>query len=178
MKPLIGSRAAALLDRLEARRSILQLDPARQARENLGRHLATHTHRILAFNLRGGMHQPIGQLAVIREEQQTARIDIQSSDSDPFAAFGPRQMLEHGGPSFGILLRHHFAVGLVIKQHLVTTLADTAQSDRLTIDTDRFITLDRRADSGGLTVNRDATGLNPGFDLAPGTVTGLRQELV
>ncbi len=178
MEPLIGSRAAPLLDRFEARRPILQLNPAGQTREDLRRHLATHTHCILALDLRGRMHQPIGQLAVVGEEQQTARIDIQSSHGDPFAALGPRQMLEHGGPSFGILLRHHFAVGLVVEQHLITALADAVQSDRLTIDTDRFITLHRRADGSGLTVNRDAAGLNPGFDLAPRAVAGLGQELV
>src|SRR5690606_35740642 len=52
--------------------------------------LAHDPHRILAVHLPGGVHQPVGQLAIGGEQQQAGGIDIQSANVDPAALLQAR----------------------------------------------------------------------------------------
>src|SRR3954471_9448167 len=52
---------------VEARRTVLELDAAPQPLEHVGRGIAADPNAIFTFDLARGMHEAMGQLAVIGE---------------------------------------------------------------------------------------------------------------
>jgi hypothetical protein len=69
MEPLIARAAAGVLDPLEAGRAILQGHPLLQPHLNLIGDLSAHPYGVFPFNLPRGVHQPVGQAAIIGKQE-------------------------------------------------------------------------------------------------------------
>jgi hypothetical protein len=46
---------------------------------------AQHPHRVFPLNLGRGVHQPVGQFAIVGQQQQALRIQVKPSHRDPAA---------------------------------------------------------------------------------------------
>ena len=98
------------------------------------------------------------QCAVVGQQQQSARVDVETTDDDPAAAGQPRQAVEARRPPFRIAPRAHHAVGLVHDQNARGGFG--AMMQRCTIDGDLVVVTDARAQRSQrspLTVTRPAS---------------------
>src|SRR4029078_2955354 len=85
-KPAVTALVGLELDTVESGGSILELDPPAQAVEHRRGLHAAQPHPVLPFYLAVGMHEPVRQLAVVGEQQQARRVDIESPGHDPATA--------------------------------------------------------------------------------------------
>ena len=177
--PVIGRIlvAATIFNRLAARDAVVE----RNAREQLLLLLfgqATHdANRVFAVDLITRVHQPIGKLTGIGEQQQTFSVVIEAPDIDPFAVADRRQLLEHGRTSFGIVARHNFARRLVIDEHPRARLRE-ANLDKLAVDTDFIAGAHLLTDFRGHAVHGNASSENHLLHRAPRPEPARRQHLV
>src|SRR5213594_3472593 len=96
--PAVRSAAPARGDAVEPGWAV-ESDPLSESAELFARELAPHPHRVLALDLVARMHEPVGELARVREEQETAGIEVQPADRDPVTTPNSRQIVEHGRPA-------------------------------------------------------------------------------
>ena len=114
--PVVGAFAAAVLDRLE--RCALAVDRRRRraaSRASSSLERAQHAHRVLALDAEARMHQLVGQLARVREQQQAFGVDVEPADRLPLALLQARQAAEHGRPVLRIVVRDDLAGRLVVR---------------------------------------------------------------
>ena len=83
--PAVGATAAGvgLDDLLEARRAVVQFHAMDQALQRFPRRRAEDAHGVFALELLGGVHQLVGQFAVVGQQQQAGGVDVQAADGDP-----------------------------------------------------------------------------------------------
>src|SRR5262249_8060045 len=96
-------------------------------------------HQILSIDLTRGVHQPMRQLAVRCEKQQSGGVDIQPADRDPAPTAGRRKALEDRWTPLRIVARSHFTNRLVIEQQLPGWRLYRAEIDLTSIE-QHFIT--------------------------------------
>ena len=112
------------------------------------------------------MHQSVGKLTRIGEQQQTFGVVVETADVDPFAVADRRQLLEHGRTSFGIVARHNFARRLVIDEHPRARLRE-ADLDELAVDTNFIAGAHLLTDFRGHAIHGNAPRENHLFHRAP-----------
>ena len=107
------------------------------------------------------MHEAVGELARVGEKQQSGAVQIQPADCNPPAR---RQRVEHGAPSLRIAPRHELAHRLVVEQHAGRFCL--RPFDGLAIHGDFIARAGSDAEAGDNAVDADASGRDPGLDLA------------
>src|SRR5207302_2920834 len=127
--------APARGDAVEPGWAVDESDPLSEPTELFARELAPHPHRVLALDLVARMHEPVGELAGVGEEQEPAGIEVQPADRDPVTAPNSRQMVEHGRPARRIARRDELPGRLVIDQQARRALLE-AQRNRGPVETD------------------------------------------
>jgi hypothetical protein len=149
--------AAGVLDLLDLRRAVVELDAALQRLDLLVGEPSEHAHRVLALDLVARMHHPVRELAGVREEQQALGVVVEAAHRDPAAVLDRRQHAEHRGALLGIVARHELAGRLVIDEHARLRLGE-ADLHRLAVDADLVARADLLPDVAGirLTVMRPA----------------------
>ena len=133
--PAVDAISTRLFQLVESRRPILEVDALDQAHALFGIEFAQHPHGVLALHLVTWMHQARSQVAPSGEQQESARVVVQSPDRNPAARGRPRQIGKDTWTPFGIVMRDDFARWLVIEQYRVLDRTGT-QTDRRTIDLD------------------------------------------
>ena len=101
------------------------------------------------------MHQAVGQLARVGEQQQTFGVEVKPAHRLPLTLHQARQAAEHGGPVLRVVMTDHFARRLVISQHAGRRWRH-AHAYRLAVDLDDVTVLDALAHVGRLAVDGDA----------------------
>ena len=112
--PAIGSRPADFLDNGKSRGAILEFNPSQQLPASILLDPAKDTNGVLALPAVARMHEPIGDIARSREDQQTFRVQIQTPHGNPAGAARLGKALKDQGTLFRIVAGHHLARGLVI----------------------------------------------------------------
>jgi len=136
---------------------------------------APHAYVVFALDLVPRVHQPLGELAVVRQEQQPLGVVVQAPDGvDVRAHF--RQELEHRVAVLGVLARRHVAARLV-EQDVAAARGD---ADALAVDADVVGPgIGFRAEfEDRLAVDRDAALCDEGFGGAAGRDARGREDLL
>ena len=135
--PMVGRVfvAAAIFHRLAAGDAVFQRNTRDQLLLLLIRQATHDANGIFAVDFVTRVHQPVGELTGIGEQQQTLGVVIEPPYVDPFAVADRGQLLEHGRTSFGIVPRHNLARRLVIDQDARPRLRK-AYLDDLAVDAD------------------------------------------
>ena len=123
------------------------------------------------------MHQPVGQLARTRQQQQAFGIQIQPPHGLPFALKQPGQAAKHGRAILRIVVRDDFAGRLVVSNHARRRRVD-ANPNGLSVDLDGVAKLHALANMRRLGIDGNASFQNQLLHLQPGAQAGLRQHLV
>ncbi|MNS97322.1 hypothetical protein D3C72_1316480 [compost metagenome] len=71
--------------------------------------LAQRAHRVFALHAVARVHEPVGDVARGREDQQAFGIEVETANRHPLAGLDARQAVEHGRTAFRIALAHDFA---------------------------------------------------------------------
>src|SRR4051812_18161241 len=101
------------------------------------------------------MHQFIGQFTRTGQEQQPFSVEIKTSHRLPFALKQLGKTPEHCGPVLGIVVRHNFTRGLVIRDHPGRRRVNT-DPDGLSVDFYRVAKLDALTYVGRLSIYGNA----------------------
>src|SRR5690606_36537045 len=107
--PDVRAGASPKLDRLDPRRTVLELDALSKPLDLLRIRLPEQPHRILALEPVARMHQPMCERAVGREEQQPRCVQIEPPDADPPSARRRRQRVEYRAPALRVVTRSDLA---------------------------------------------------------------------
>src|SRR5581483_300195 len=81
--PAVGAFARARIGRLDALEGgapVGELDAAAQPLELARAQRTLHAHRIFALDAVARMHQAVGELTVLRQQQQPGTIDVEPAD--------------------------------------------------------------------------------------------------
>ena len=115
--PVVDTFAATVFDALE--RGPLTIDIHAFEKTGLGRRFqhAQRAHRVLTLDAEARVHQLVGQLAGVGEQQQAFGVDVQPADRLPLALLQPRQAAEHRGALLRVVVGDDFTDGLVVRQH-------------------------------------------------------------
>ena len=180
--PAVHPFAAAVLDRFEPGRSVHQFDAGRQLPELLGRQRAEHAHGVLALVAEARMHQGVGEVTRVGEDQQAAGVEVEAPDRQPLAAAQPRKGIEHRRAAGRVVMRDDLAFRLVVQQHL-RQLAG-ARADAPAIDGDhvaRMAAIAHRhpgADRRRTAVDRDRTAADQRLHRPARSDAGVGQYLL
>ncbi len=155
--PMIGALSAAVLECLDLGRAVLELDARQQRLLLFRRERADDPHRILALDLVTRVHHLVRELAGIGEQQQALGVEVEAPDRDPLAVADVGQLLEHGGPPFGIVARDDLARGLVVHENARARLGK-ANLHELAVDAHFVTGSDLLTHVGGLAVHGDPAG--------------------
>ena len=117
------------------------------------------------------MREPVGQLAVVREQDQAGGVGIEAPDR--VEAARRAHQLDHGGPAVRVAGRRHHAGRLVQRMDLVRLGRDLAPIDRHPA---RLVDISCRI-RNDLAVNRYATLRHDALGGAPRGDAGVREEL-
>ena len=124
------------------------------------------------------VHQPIGQLTVGGEQQQTGGVDVQAPHGDPARVLNARQTIKYSRTPFRILAGTHLAIRLVIGQYPADQIFGRFGGDGVTIDADHGTGTDPITQGGRLTIDTDPSFADQCFHFATGAHTGTRQHFL
>jgi len=175
--PAVGPFAALGRNGFEARHAVIQLYSGAQPGDLLVGQLAQYPHRVLPFQLVAGVHHAIGNLTRGGEHQQPAAVEVETADHHPFRAAQPRQLVEHGRATGGIVAADDLALGFVVQQHLRQLRGRRCLQDA-PVDFHLVVRAHARADPGGSAVHRDAAGNDPLLHVAARPEAGLGQHFL
>jgi hypothetical protein len=117
------------------------------------------------------MREPVGQLAVVRQQDQARGVGIEAPDR--VEAARRAHQLDHGGPTVGVAGRRHHPGWLVQRMDLVRFGRDLAPIDR---HPTRLVDISCRI-RNDLAVNRYATLRHDALGGAPRGDASVREEL-
>ena len=174
--PMVVAGAAVSLDVGEFRDAVVEQHAFPQRTLHVFVDDAGDPHRVFPVDTGRRMHQPVRQCAVVGQQQQSARIDVETSNDHPTAARELRQPVETGRPSVRIAARAHHTVGFVHDQNAYGRLGAMVQWRA--VDGDLIVNVDPVAQRRALAVDRDATRFDPPFHFATRAETRIRHHLV
>jgi hypothetical protein len=102
---LVDAFAAAVGDLGEGRQAVFQLDAGQQLLAHAFFQLAQRAHGVFAVDVVARVHQAVGQVAGIREQQQAFGVEVEAADGQPLAGLHGRQAVEHRRTAFRIVVR-------------------------------------------------------------------------
>jgi len=163
--PVIGTLPAGFNHRIKVRRSVFELNAVQQALDHVGRNLAEHPDRVLAFDSARRMHKFIGQFAIRREQQESLGIEVQPPNDNPSCIAKHRKVVKHGWPTLGITSRRDFSIGLVVDDDTPPGFMSCAGGKWLSVDANILTRNNPITQLGNPTVDRYASVANPDFQL-------------
>ncbi len=113
------------------------------------------------------MGQTVDEFAIVGEQQQPGRIEVESADRQQAAGF--REGFEDGAATFGIDACADLANRFVVHQCAGTSFGHVIETNGPAVNTDVVLYGSVIAQFGRLAVHGDMTCGDPGFDLAPRT---------
>src|SRR5262249_10349708 len=131
---------------------------------------ALHAHLVFALELGARMHQRVGELARIGEEQQPGGVEVQPPDIHPAAGTDRRELCENRGTTLRVAARDQLADRLVIRDDAGCGLA-RRHLDRLAVQLDGVARRDTVAELRDQAVDLDPTGFDPALDFTPRSET-------
>src|SRR5256886_14030208 len=161
------------LDALERGAPIVELDAPGQFLKILFFKNALNAHGVLPLDFVARVHQAVGELAGIGQQQQARAVDIQPPHRHPPAWRQPRK---DGRTSFRVPTGHQLAFGLVIHQDASRLLGCQAYS--FTVDGDLVCRERTIAKPGGPPGDANPARFDPGLDFAPRAMASRGQELL
>src|SRR6185312_3976741 len=177
-EPAVAAAAADHGDLVEAGGAVFQFHAGLELLDHLVGHFAVHAAEVFALDAAARMHQRVGQLAVGGEQQQAGGVDVEATHGDPARALQARQLLEHGGATFGIVAGGQHALGLVVDQHLGVAAVVGGDHELLAVDHHAVARVHAGADGGRAAVEFDLTGLDALFQHAARAEAGVGEHLV
>lgn len=177
-KPAIGGPLARGFERVETRRTVIEIDASPQPLQDLRRDFAKDPHHVLADQTAGGVHQRMRKGPVGGHEQQAGGGEVEPAHADPAPAQEWRESLEDGRTLFRIVAGADLTGRLVVEQCALTRPGPAQGNDRPAIDGDVLAPRYPLAKRGLYPVDRDPTGANPGFDFAARAEAGASEHLL
>ena len=163
---------------VKARHAVFQLDAGQQLLAHALFQLAQRAHGVFAVDVVARVHQAVGQVAGVGEQQQALGVEVEAADGQPLAGLHGRQAVEHGRTAFRIVRADDFAGRLVVHQHARRLVVVHAALQQLAVDAHGVGRQDALADVGRLAVHRHAAGDDQFFHVAARTQAGFGQHLV
>src|SRR5690606_16648726 len=165
-------------DVVEGRWAVFQFDSGAKLLQVLVPDLAKDPADVFTLHTVAGMHERVGQLAVRGEQQQAGGVDVQASHAHPARALEARQLLEHGGTTFRILVRGHQPFRLVVDQHPGFLWRAGHGDEAAAVDFHAVAVVDLCADLRHFAVDADFSGGDAFLDAAAGAQARVGQHLV
>src|SRR5690606_9917513 len=153
--PLVHTFATAIADRQERSRLAFDFNARQQLVARVFGQRTQHAHSVLALHAERWVHQLVGQLARVREQQQAFGVQIKATDRHPLAIVQTWQTTEHGWTALWIVVGHHFACWLVVRQDTGSRRRN-ADLDRAACHLDAIAMRNTLADVCDLVVHFDA----------------------
>ena len=166
MEPAVDTLTTGGHDIGELGRAVFEHHALFQALDHFLCDLTHDAHGIFAVHLIGRVHQAVGQLTISGKQQQATGVDIQATDVDPAAVLEARQAVKNGGATFRVIAGTDFALGLVVQHDAAGDFGAQIAANRTVVHADLIHAVDPAAKLGGLSVDADAAGGNPAFNLA------------
>lgn len=176
--PVVGPLPAAVLDALDQRRPVLELDAALECGRLLRGDAAEDAHGVLALDLVARVHEVVGEFAGSSEQQQAAGVEIQPPDGHPAGVAQEGQALEHVRPALGVVAADDLALGLVVDQHPRRARRVHAQAHALAVHLDAVVGADTRPQGRGLAVDPHPAGEDQRLHVAARADAGLGEQFV
>jgi hypothetical protein len=164
--PAVGALAAAVFDAAELGDAVVEAHAIEQLLFFLVAERAEHAHGVLALEAEARVHQPVGQLAGVGEQQQAFGVEVEPADGLPLALVQPGQLAEHRGPVLRVVVGDDLAGGLVVGDDAGGRRLD-AHAHRLAVDLDLVAVLHALADVRGLIVDGDTPFGDEALHLQP-----------
>ena len=147
--------------------AVLEVDSGDELRDlGVGR-LALDVGLVDLVHLVLGMHEPVRELAVVREEERPGRVHVEPADGHD--AVFVRHELDDGGPALRILGRRDDARGLVQED-----VGERLEADALAVHFNHVPALDEGREPGDLVVHGHAAGLDQVVGPTAGSHSGAR----
>ena len=174
--PAVRPSAATAFQGLHAALAVLEVDPVLQAGLLLGRDLASRPHRVLSIELETRVSEAIGEVTRGGEEEQSAGIEVETTDVEPAAAPSRRQIVKNTGAPRRIIAAHDLAVGFVIDQHPRQLGAPVAQFPP--VEAHPIVRSDAGSERSRRAVHGEAAGADPVLHVASRAESERRQHLL
>lgn len=175
--PAVGTLAATGLNRAKRSHAIVQRHAFEQTLFLFVAERAQNPDGVLAFQTKTRVHQPVGQLSRTGQKQQAFGVQIKPADGLPLALKQFGQAPENCRPVLRIVMSHHLASRLVVRNHARRRRIDT-HANGFAVDLDAVTKLDALADVSGLGIDRYPAFEDQLLHFKPRTQTGLSQNLV
>ena len=117
MKPAVGPLAACRDESLEAGHAIIQFYATQEPLQRSIIDGTQYADRIFTFDFARRVHEAVGQLAIVGDEEQTLGVDIEPADGDPAATGGPGQLGEDDRSTFRITTGDDLTDWFMVEQH-------------------------------------------------------------
>jgi hypothetical protein len=165
--PAVHPGAASIAELIELGRAVIELNFGSQLLDLILGQPAKYTHSIGTLDLVTRVHQPVGQFAIIRRQQQAGGIEVEAADGNPTPLANGRERAEDGWAAFRIGSGGDFAFGFVV---------DNYPSDRFFVRYRDFLPahFNQITDPGHIaqlgchTIEFDLARTDPAFDHATG----------
>ena len=118
-------------------RAVLQLDPLGEPAQHVVRRLRPGLHLVHLLDAVARMREPVRERAVVREQERTRRLDVQTADRHDSRAV--LDLVDDGGASLRVARGRDHAGGFV-QQHVGEPLL----RDGLAVDLDEVAAADER----------------------------------
>ena len=163
MEPSVRALASRGPQRVETCFPIVQRNPAGKRLERLSARCTVYPDRVLPFDSGTRMHEPVGQLTVVGEQEQPGGIEVQSTDRDPPGPAEHGKLVEYRRSSKGVAARRHLAGRLVVADE---PSPEAGAAHRLAVDAQNVAGSRPIPERRGVSVDGDPSAGDPAFDLA------------
>ena len=175
--PAVGAFTATGFNRAELRHAVVQRHAVEQAFFLFVAQGTQHPHGVFTLQAEARVHQLVGQFAGTCQEQQSFGVQVQPSDRLPFALKQLGQAPEDGRTVLRVIVRHHFAGGLVVGDDAGRRWINL-YADGFAVDLDGVAKLDALTDMRRLGIDGNPPFQNQLLHLQTRTQAGLGQHLV
>ena len=175
--PAVSTFATARINGSKLRYAVFQRHAFQKPFFFFVRQCAKHANRILPLQAKTRMHQPIGQLTGIGQQQQPFGVQIQTAYRLPLSLEQFRQPAKYRWPVLRVIMCDHLTGRLVIRNHTRRRCVN-ANANRLAVDLDGVAKLNTLANVCRLGIDGNAPLQNEPLHFQARPQPRLRQDLV
>ena len=165
-------------DAVEPRLAILERDPRPEFLEDFRPRAAPQPDPVLPLDTARGVHQPVGELPIGREQEEPCGVHIEPPDTDPAPPAWAGQSLEDRRPPLRVAPGRDLAHGLVIKEYLVAPARLASQVELRAVEAYLIRAGGAIAELSGTVTDRLPALADPAFHGPARAEPRLRQELL
>ena len=158
-------------DVVEAGETVIELNAVAQGFQGALVNIASDAHPVFARDFGTGVHQAVGEGAVVGEEQEAGGVEVEAANADPATLAYFRQAVKDAGAAFGIVAGADFARRFVVHQDLAWGLLFRRDTQRAAVQAETFVPADGLADCGRFAVYFETACADPVFDFAARALT-------